>query len=135
MKLRLNYYTSFSVIVAITLLLLLLAPIAGATTFDQGMQDGANAAQGTEQVTELFGDGGIFQTITNVLLFLVGAISVIMIIIGGLRYVLSGGESSAVHSSKNTILYAIVGLIISILAYAIIAFVISSFAPEGSTTL
>ncbi len=135
MKVQLNYYTSFSVIIAITLLLLTFATTAAATGFNMTMQDGANAAQGTDQVTQLFGDNGIFQTVTNVLLFLVGAISVIMIIIGGLRYVLSGGESSAVHSSKNTILYAIVGLIVSILAYAIIAFVISSFVPEGSTTL
>jgi hypothetical protein len=66
------------------------------------------------------------------MLFVVGAISVIMVVIGGLRYVISGGNSGNVTAAKNTILYAIVGLIISIMAYAIINFVISSFIPGGS---
>ena len=77
---------------------------------------------------DLFGEAGVFKTVTDVLLFLIGALSVVMIIIGGLRYVISGGDSSAVQSAKNTILYAIVGLIVAILAYAAIEFVISSFS-------
>jgi hypothetical protein len=94
--------------------------------FNMGMADGANAARGVDQVADLFGAQGTFRTITNVMLFLVGAISVIMLIIGGLRYVVSGGDSSAVSGAKNTILYAIVGIVVSILAYAAVSFVISS---------
>lgn len=115
-------------------LALFLAPSLHAVDFTMSMQDGVNAAKGRDQVTDLFGESGIFQDITNILLFLVGAISVIMIIIGGLRYVVSGGESSAVSAAKNTILYAIVGLVVSMLAYAIIAFVIDSFAPGGASS-
>jgi hypothetical protein len=63
------------------------------------------------------------------MLFVVGAISVIMVVIGGLRYVVSGGNSSNITAAKNTILYAIVGLIIAIMAYAVINFVIGSFIP------
>lgn len=73
------------------------------------------------------GDGsldGIFETITNVLLFLVGAVSVIMLIIGGFKYVVSGGDSSKTESAKNTILYAIVGIVVAVLAYAAVDFVI-----------
>lgn len=109
------------------------APAAHAG-FDKSLQDGATAAQGKDQqgdAATLFGEGGeggIFRTITNVLLFLIGAISVIMLIIGGIRYVVSGGDSTAVQNAKNTILYAIVGVVVAILAYAVVNFVISSFA-------
>lgn len=97
--------------------------------FDGTMTEGANAARGVDQATTLFGATGIFTTISNVMLFVVGAISVIMVIIGGLRYVISGGNSANVTAAKNTILYAVVGLIISIMAYAIINFVLESFLP------
>lgn len=96
---------------------------------------GANAARGTDQATNLFGQTGMFRTITNVLLYLIGAISVIMLIVGGLRYVVSGGDSTAVQGAKNTILYAIVGIVIAILAYAVVSFVISSFTGSGGGTL
>jgi hypothetical protein len=93
-----------------------------------GLGGGAGCAQGKDQQSDLFGDSGVFKTITNVLLFIIGAISVIMLIIGGIRYVVSGGDSSAVTSAKNTILYAVVGVIVAILAYALVNFVITSFA-------
>lgn len=100
---------------------------------DLSVQGGVNAARGNDQPTNLFGNSGIFSTITNTLLFILGAISVIMIIIGGLRYVISGGDSAAVTAAKNTILYAIVGVIVAILAYAIINFVIGSFTSGPSS--
>jgi hypothetical protein len=103
-----------------------------ADSFNYSMADGASSAKGIDQATSLFGATGTFSTITNVLLFLIGAISVIMLIVGGIRYVVSGGDSAAVANAKNTILYAIVGVIIAILAYAIINFVISSFTPGGA---
>ncbi|HET6746683.1 MAG TPA: hypothetical protein VFH06_01095 [Candidatus Saccharimonadales bacterium] len=105
-----------------------------ATGFDMGMLDGANSARGIDQATTLFGSTGIFTTISNVMLFLVGAISVIMVVIGGMRYVISGGNTANVGAAKNTILYAIVGLVISILAYAVINFVIGSFVPGGEVS-
>lgn len=108
---------------------LLFAPTTAA--FDLSISDGANAARGIDQATSLFGNTGIFTTISNVMLFVIGAISVVMVVIGGLRYVISGGNTTNVGAAKNTILYAIVGLIISLLAYAIINFVIGSFIPGG----
>ena len=93
------------------------------------LQDGANSARGADQPMDLFGATGTFSTITNVLLFIIGAIAVIMVVIGGLRYVISGGDSNQVAAAKNTILYAIVGIVVAILAYAAVNFVISSFAP------
>lgn len=106
-----------------------------AAAFDQTIGDGAGSARGEGQSDCLFDgsdctDAPIFQTITNVLLFIVGAISVIMLIIGGIRYTLSGGDSTAVTSAKNTILYAVIGIIVSLLAFAVVNFVIGSFVSE-----
>lgn len=67
--------------------------------------------------------GNLIQTIIKVLSWVVGAVSVIMIIIGGFRYVISGGDSSGVSGAKNTILYAIIGLLVVIFAQVIVSFV------------
>ena len=69
---------------------------------------------------------GLFKNIVNILLYVIGAISVIMIVIGGFRYVVSGGDSSSVTGAKNTIFYAIIGLAVSIAAYAIVNFVVTN---------
>ncbi len=88
-----------------------------------GIQGGADCAAPEGARGDLFGDGGIFSTVSNTLLFLVGAISVIMLIIGGIRYVVSAGDQNAVTGAKNTILYAIVGIIVAFLAFAAVNFV------------
>lgn len=67
------------------------------------------------------------KTIINVLLFIIGIAAVIMIVIGGLRYVISGGDSSHTKAAKDTIFYAVIGLVIAILAYAIVNFVVDAF--------
>ena len=68
----------------------------------------------------------IFGRIADVLVYLVGAISVIMIIIGGLRYVLSNGDPKATGAAKDTILYAAIGVVVAIVAYAIVKFVVDN---------
>lgn len=90
------------------------------------IQEGVAAARGNGQPSELLNGngGGIFTMIVNIMLFIVGVLSVIMLIIGGLRYVVSGGNSSAVSAAKNTILYAIVGLVVALLSYAIVTFIL-----------
>ena len=129
MNLPNRHFIAAAAIAVSSLIALVTAPASHA--FNLGMQDGASAAKGIEHVTDLFGATGIFSTITNVLLFVIGAISVIMIIIGGLRYVVSGGDSSNVTAAKNTILYAIVGLIVALLSYAMINFVLTNFSAGG----
>lgn len=69
----------------------------------------------------------VLKKIVNVLLFIIGAVSVIMIVIGGLKYVTSNGDSSQVTSAKNTIMYAVIGVIVALLAYAIVNFVVAQF--------
>lgn len=84
---------------------------------------------GSNTCTDANGGGTLDQfikTIVNILLFIIGAIAVIMIIIGGIRYVVSGGDQKAVTDAKNTILYAVVGVVIAIMGYAIVNFVVSN---------
>jgi hypothetical protein len=69
---------------------------------------------------------GIISIIVNILLFIIGAAAVIMIVIGGLKYVTSNGDQQAAASAKNTILYAVIGIIVAALAYAIVNFIISN---------
>lgn len=95
-----------------------------------GIGAAAACAKGDDQPEDLFGPGG-FQAITNVLLFIIGAVSVIMLIMGGIRYTISQGDSAAITSAKNTILYAIVGIVVALLAYAAVNFVITSFKPSA----
>lgn len=108
-----------------------LAPLGVATVSAQpcdisdGIQGGVNCVSAGDQSNADLSD--IFTTIVNVLLFVIGAISVIMLIIGGIRYTISGGDSGAVTAAKNTILYAIIGLIVAFLAFAIVNFVVGSF--------
>lgn len=71
--------------------------------------------------------GKMIQTVINILLYILGAVAVVMIVIGGIRYTTSNGDSGAIKSAKDTILYAVIGLVVAILAYSIVNFVISWF--------
>lgn len=93
-----------------------------------GITGGKDCARNDEQPENLFnGDGSVFQTVTSVMLFLIGAISVVMLIYGGIRYTISQGDSTAVTNAKNTIMYAVIGIVIAILAFAIVNFVVTTF--------
>ena len=70
---------------------------------------------------------GIIKTIVEVLLTAVGAISIIMIVIGGIMFALSSGDAQKAAKARNTVLYAVVGLIVSIFASAIVNFVFNRF--------
>ena len=102
------------------------------------LQEGAEAARCDQCPRDLFGNTGVFKQITNTILYIVGIIAVVMLIIGGIKYLLSGGDSKKVTDAKNTVLYAIIGLVIAFLAYAIVNFVITalpSSTEENTTSL
>lgn len=99
-----------------------LAPQAIAQSDDVsgGISGGAEAARGDDQGDSLT---EIFRTVVNIMLFLIGAVAVIMLVIGGIRYVVSGGNQDQVTGAKNTIMYAIIGIVVAFLAYAAVSFV------------
>lgn len=94
-------------------------------------QEGAAAARADGMPADLVGPEGIFTQITNTILYIVGAVAVLMLVWGGFRYVISGGDSKKITDAKNTILYAILGLIIAFFAYAIVNFVLNTIDPNN----
>lgn len=105
------------------------------------LQDTSIDCTKSSSITDSGPVNGLIRTIINTLSIIVGTISVIMIIIGGFRYVISGGDSSATKSAKDTILYAVIGLVVVIFAQVIVRFVITNAikkpappAPPKKTT-
>jgi uncharacterized membrane protein len=96
-----------------------------------GITGGVACGNGANVPQTLFGPGGTFTIIVNIFLFVIGAIAVIMLIYGGIRYTISGGESKNVTAAKDTILYAVVGIVVALLAYAIVNFVINGLIVTG----
>lgn len=77
---------------------------------------------------ELIGPNGLITKIAQIVVWLVGIVSVVMIAIGGFKYTTSAGDSNGVQSAKNTILYAIVGLGVAIFAQLIVSFILTRFS-------
>lgn len=123
------------ILITLSATLGLVAPAAlPVTVFAQGndiqggLCEGAELEIGATCDSTTASDGEVNAFITNVInLFslIVGIVAVIMIIIGGLKYITSGGDSGNVTGAKNTILYAVIGLIIVVLAQVIVRFVIN----------
>lgn len=124
------------VAVIVVMVALGLGAVAQAATPGEAIQQGVCLTAQDPAACQSGGlfSGGIFSRIANLLIFLTGAIAVVMVIIGGLRYVLSQGNASQVESAKNTILYAVIGLIIAVMAFAIVNFVLDQVvgpAPDA----
>ena len=65
-------------------------------------------------------------SIINVALGLVAVVAVIFIIVGGVQYITSSGDTGKATKARNTILYAVIGLVVALLAFAIVNFVLDS---------
>lgn len=73
---------------------------------------------------------GTFVTrIVNILLWAVGILGVVMLIIGGFKYITASGDANKLTSAKNTIIYAMIGIAVAALSYAIVIWV-NSFATK-----
>ena len=87
------------------------------------LNSGVSSSQGDDVPKDLAND--VFKNVVNILLFIIGAVSVIMLIYGGIRYTTSGGNANSVTAAKNTIMYSIIGLVVAILAFAVVQFVVN----------
>lgn len=94
----------------------------GNTTLCKQTQQAQQQATGSRG---MLGPQGIITKITQVIVYFTGAISALMVVIGGFKYVVSAGDSNGVQSAKNTILYALIGLVVAIFAQVIVSFVLS----------
>lgn len=117
----------------------LVVPVAsaGASSHDQLFGDAcdntpdaavckdAEKDQSNNADNSITGPNGALNNIANVLLIIVGAATVIMIIVGGFRMIFGVGDPAKIAEGRNTILYAVIGLVVAFMANAIIRFVIN----------
>jgi len=109
-----------------------LAAVATADTISQSLCQGTNIASSGSNSTDCTTNAGngslksLATQVVNVFSIIVGVVAVIMVIYGGFKYITSGGEAGNVSGAKNTLIYAVVGLIIVALAQFIVHFVLST---------
>ena len=105
-------------------------------TIESKTCDGIKLATGATDC----GDSGnsnfsdIIKKVINILSILVGAVSVIMLIIGGFRYIISNGDANSTKGAKDTILYALIGLIIVLFAQVIVRFVWTNASKTATSS-
>lgn len=93
-----------------------------------------NITNGLDRTKDAAGDlemNDVIKTIITTMLFIVGILAVIMIIYGGIRYVTAHGDKTQVASAKDTVVYAVVGLVVAIVAYALVDWVVNLFKAKG----
>ncbi len=77
--------------------------------------------------TDARGDAGAkIKNVVDTLMYIIGIVSVIVIVYGGFRYVVAGGDTNSVSEAKNIILYAVIGLFVALAGYAIVNFVVTN---------
>lgn len=134
---KLSVLTAAFALAITALLVPIAAPVSAGTTAPAcgdgyTIQTGVDCAHGEGTPTTLFGGSeSIFTVVVNILLFIIGAICVIMLIWGGIRYTTSAGNSANVTAAKNTIMYAIIGLVIAFLAFAIVNWVLTGIGTAA----
>lgn len=120
----------------------MVAVAAAPITSSMFQQTGYVAASAAEEIKKGYNQAGgsdsdslpdIIGTVVSTMLFIVGVLAVIMIIYSGIRYITAHGDKGQVESAKNTLIYSIVGLVVAIVAYAIVNWVIGLFDGGGSS--
>jgi hypothetical protein len=109
----------------------LMSALSTTAVFAQCTGEANSIEAGVDCAGQSFGDdpttlNDLVTTVINTMLFVIGILSVIMLIVGGIRYVVSGGNQSSVEAARNTILYAIVGLIVAFVAWGVVNFVVQA---------
>jgi hypothetical protein len=119
-KLKL-FIASLALVAVTTAFVVPVSNTAAAGALDNVCEDNTDSAvcKNKDSITT----ASLVSTIVNALLYLVGVVSVVMIIFGGIQFTTSQGNSANVAKAKNTITYAVIGLVVAFLAYAIINWV------------
>lgn len=92
-----------------------LLSLFGATPFD-------NALNTLPQPSN--SGGNLLSTVLNIVFAMAASIAVLMVVIGGFRYIVAQGDPSSTASAKNSIIYALVGLLVVMVAYSIVTLVV-----------
>lgn len=113
---------SLALVMGLGMLLVPAASVLAVNPIEDACADDPNSTICQSQGDDI---GEVIRTVINVLLFVVGVIAVVMIIIGGIMYSTSAGDATAVTKAKNTIISAVIGLVVAFLAFAIVNWVMS----------
>jgi heme/copper-type cytochrome/quinol oxidase subunit 2 len=124
---------AISTLAVVGLPLLVAQPTAAVNVW-QGCETGAAANSPVCNAPEEESAENIVKSVINTMLLVLGMIAVIMITIGGIRYTTSNGDSGQIKSAKDTILYSVIGLVVAIMAFAIVNFVVDAFTSGGAPT-
>ena len=110
---------------------MLTMPLASAQAIDPfgdvctGEAANSAACQSRTQENPLLGPNGTLTRVISLIIRFTAVIAVFMLIVGGFRYVISAGDSNSINGAKNTILYAIIGLVVAVTGQFIVSFVLS----------
>lgn len=104
-------------------LMLSTEPVGAINVFDQCAASSDTAVCASKDDSA----NGMVMRVINTLLIVLGMISVIMVVIGGVRYTISGGNSTHTKEARETIIYSVVGLIVAIMSFTIVNFVVGRF--------
>lgn len=97
----------------------------------------SNVQSGVTKTSDAAGGLTMQQVITTVIgtmLFIVGLLAVVMLIYGGIRYVTSHGDKAQVTAAKETIMYAVVGLVVAIAAFAVVQWITNDVFKGGASS-
>lgn len=118
--------TAFFVLLAV--MLQVFVPVAtvsaGPVDVFNGACSGSSSSLCKDSGSGLF---SVIKSVVQVLLIVGGIIAVIMIIVGGIRFMTSNGDQGKIKSAKDTVLYAIIGLVVTLAAFAIVTWVVGKF--------
>lgn len=95
-----------------------------ASVTDQVCTYSGNNLTGCGSGAALDANGGLLATIMNVIFFIGGLVAVLFIMIGGIQYITATGDSGRIAKAKNTLTYAIVGLVVVLIARGIVGFIL-----------
>lgn len=117
----------------IVMISLVMTPFSSVFAYDvleQPCASGSSSAfcqnvQQQKSEDRIVGPNGIITRITKIVIFFTGAASIIIMIVGGIKYILANGDSNAVGGAKKTIFYALIGLAVAILSQAIVTLVLA----------
>lgn len=123
-----QYLVAFALIIGIGATAALSVQPAGAINiFKNGTCSGDNASNPVCKASKSDDDAkakSMARVVIDAILMILGILSVIMIVFSGIRYTISAGDASKVKAAKDTLMYAIIGLVVALLAYTIVAFVV-----------
>jgi len=110
-----------SLAVAVAAVVMPIALPSASAQFKSGLDAARTQEMSTKPISTTIGE------VVNIFLYFVGAVAVIVVIWGGFQYITSSGDSQKATTAKNTIMYAVIGIVVVVMSYAIVNWVFGLF--------